>query len=725
MRRDSSSFDPRKSYWLVVLIFWAAVLPPGTGWASPAASQVTTALDTLDSWLQTSAQGAGWSAYLQNDTLRAQLAKGDQAEVAVVSAILAQYQSAVPGLDAWRFVAVRKALRQWSDQLAGQNTENLLAATRSLPVRVTAPTSSQLEAAQRDVRRALAGLNRFLRRSPARAAGWKAYLDWSLLEQQLAARQPDLKQLEAIVQRMSAPEEGLGLQPFKNVQRALRKYIDRQFAARNPQKVERRLEQISNELADSIEQLGSQATHRESLAVGARLDFVERYGEAEVLGRLVRQRFSHPNLVGYASEELLNAAVGRVINEPNQIRDNILGTRVSGHGVTEGEVRLALVPSPDRALLDVSMQGVNRANTIGRVRKVRIHSNSETQLSARTRIAFAPDAGMTAHPAQAWAESNTDIQRITVNSPFERMITRIAWKKAGQQKPAAEQEAARKARLRLERRFDDQIADMVGQANSKYHDQFRRPLVRQDLFPDHFQVASTEETIHLTAHKAFPDQLAAPTAAEPLPTGHDLALVIHESLINNVATHLLGGRKFTNQDADQAADSQQMKKLRKWVKVHNVGEPPEEKKDAPWEMTLANANPVTITFRDGKIKITVRGTRFLGIDQQEYKRPMSIWTEFAVSPRSDGGLWLTLEAWDVEATAVETGGKFQPADAPLRSKLRARLKDILGDQEAQQKLAVEFQPITPEGEAARVGQLVYTLCQPQKAWLTLAINRAD
>jgi hypothetical protein len=304
------------------------------------------------------------------------------------------------------------------------------------------------------------------------------------------------------------------------------------------------------------------------------------------------------------------------------------------------------------------------------------------------------------------------------------MITRIAWKKAGQQKPAAEREASRKARSRLQKRFDRQIADMIRQTNSRYHDKFRGPLTRKDLFPDSFVVHSTTEAVHVSARKAFDDQLAAPFAAEPLPAGHDAALVIHESMINNLAAHLLGGRKFNNKDADTASDSEQIQNLRKLVKVYNVGETPEDKKDAPWEITLASANPVTITFRDGKIKITVRGTRFLGIDEQEYKRPMSVWTQFAVAHGMNGSLWFNLESWDVEATAVETGGKFQPADAPLRSKLRARLKDILGPQDAEQKLAIEFQPIRPEGEASRVGKLVYTLCQPEKAWLTLAINRS-
>jgi hypothetical protein len=265
---------------------------------------------------------------------------------------------------------------------------------------------------------------------------------------------------------------------------------------------------------------------------------------------------------------------------------------------------------------------------------------------------------------------------------------------------------------------------MIRETNSRYHDKFRRPLTRKDLFPDSFVVNSTNEAVHLSARKAFADQLAAPFAAEPLPAGHDAALVIHESMINNLAAHLLGGRKFNNNDADEASDSEQMQNLRKLAKVHNMGETPEDKKDAPWEITLASTNPVTITFRDGKIKITVRGTRFLGIDEQEYKRPMSVWTQFAVSYGANGSLWFNLEAWDVEATAVETGGKFQPADAPLRSKLRARLKDILGPQDAAQKLAIEFQPIRPEGEASRVGKLVYTLCQPEKAWLTLAINRS-
>ncbi len=710
---------------LLVLLLAPGMLGADQGQGAAESDQVRSTLDTLEGWLSTSQEGPGWSAYLQNDALREQLQRGDKADVARVSAILAQYTSGAAGLEAGRFVAVRNALQGWCDQLAGVSEANLLAATRAAADRFTRPDPRQLAADKRAVRTALARLDAYLRRSPARARAWKAYLDWQVIGQQLAAHEPDLKQLESVIQRLSGPDEGLGLAQFKQLRGALRTYVDRQFAADHPEKVKSRLGQIADELAGSIQQLTDESTQRQALAVGGRLDFLERYTEVAALGRLIRQRYSHPNLAAYASDDLLKGAVERAIHEPTQIRDNILGTRVSGTGLTEGEVELTLVPNPQRAEFDISMEGVNRAETVGRVRKVRIHSRSTTQLKAETRIAFAPEAGLSATPTSTWAEAQTEIDNITVDSRLERMITRIAWKKAGQQKPAAEQEAGRKAQQRLRHQFDRQIADMIDQTNGKYHDKFRRPLVRQDLFPERFEISSSEEAIQLVVLKAFADQLAAPGATAPPPPGHDAALVVHESLINNVAAHLLGGRKFTNQDADQASDSDQMENVRKFVKVHNVGEAPEDKKDAPWEITLASANPVTIAFREGKIKITVRGTRFLGIDEQEYKRPMSVWTEFAVAHGKDGSLWLNLQGWDVEATAVETGGKFQPADAPLRSKLRARLKDVLGPQEAEQKLAIEFLPIEPEGEAARVGKLVYTRCEPAKAWLALAIDRAQ
>ena len=717
--------------------------------AGAGAARVSAALNTMDNWLATSAVGYGWSEFLLTNELRMQLANGDHADSAIVAHVLQRYESGENGLNRWRFVAVRDALQDWSDQLALQSVENLAVVVRSTEV-THAYTDQEVQVAKSEARQALDNLNRFLSQSPSRALAWKDFLHWDEIEEQLSAASPEVRKRLEIIKRLSSAEDGLGLPEFKNARESLSAYFDRQqTAAMDPEQFQREMKNKLNELSGYIGELGPEATQRQLLNVGRHLTFIDRYANAPSVGRLTRRRFSHPNLVGYASEPLLNRAVSRAIHEPGPISDTILGARIRGHGITDGQVNLTLEPNRDQGAFVVSMHGVNNARTVGSAKKVYIHTRSTTQLNAGTRILFTPDTGISTGRTNAWAHTQSSVLNITTSRRLQRMATRIAWKKVGQQKPQAERIGSQMATDRLRTQFGEQVQEMIQDSNRQYHAKLRKPLISKDLYPDKVNVSTTENAVYLFAQKAFDNQLAAPVAATPPPGGHDAAVTVHESLVNNIAAHFLGGRTLSNKDADKASESDQLKKLQKMVEISNLGEPPEDKKDAPWQVTLASANPVSVEFRDHKIRVTVRGTEFVGVDEETvYKRNMNIWGLLGVGFGMDGSLVLTLEKWDVEPTAVEKNrennieGGFQPADALLRSKLRVRLTDLLGspasdmlgdpaaDKPAADKPASEKQvvimirPIKPEGEVARLGTLVYTLCQPEKAWLTLALDRS-
>jgi len=284
--------------------------------------------------------------------------------------------------------------------------------------------------------------------------------------------------------------------------------------------------------------------------------------------------------------------------------------------------------------------------------------------------------------------------------------------------------------------MDEEGDKLLVNANEKYGEKFRSPLLRKDAFPQVFDVQSDASQIQLLMHEASADQLAAPVPATVPPAGSDLAVRLHESFVNNMAAHLLGGKKVSSDDGEkQEGDSpnfleqfkeQRQKKLAAQRKSEGkpplpASEPAEEQ--APWQMRFARRNPLSVEFREGTVRFVVRGSEFSGLDDQVYERPMSMWAKYKVEQNANGGLRLTLLDQGVDPTSVEKGQRFVAADAPLRSKLRVRWKETLEGVDGENKVIEVFPFELPVPKFKQVGPLAYERLDLKEGWLTLGMRR--
>ena len=225
-------------------------------------------------------------------------------------------------------------------------------------------------------------------------------------------------------------------------------------------------------------------------------------------------------------------------------------------------------------------------------------------------------------------------------------------------------------------------------------------------------------------------------AASPPPAGSDLAVRVHESFINNMAAHLLGGKEVSSEDANQQAGGepnflerfkqQREKKLAQQREVDGekpLPTPQGKAEEAGWQMRFAKRNPLTVEFREGTIRFVIRGTEFSGLDEQVYDRPMSMWARYRVNQDGAGGLRLTLLDQGVDPTNVEKGGRFVAADAPLRSKLRVRWKETLEGKDGENKVIQVFPFELPDPRFKQVGPLAYERLDLKGGWLVLGMQR--
>ncbi|MFM8706928.1 MAG: hypothetical protein ACKOHK_02245, partial [Planctomycetia bacterium] len=381
----------------------------------------------------------------------------------------------------------------------------------------------------------------------------------------------------------------------------------------------------------------------------------------------VRGVASRPNILIEVHENLLAQAVNRPVDQMMPVDEVVLGTRVRGSGHTRGSVRLDFVPSIDRAAFDLRLDATNVSHTRGSQGPVTVNSRGVTSLDASRRF-FLDEHAASATPVQARAETDTTITGMAINSRFgKRLIKRIASRKIAETKPQAEAIAEGRARDRLRRQVQQQTEPALAQVREQFQAKVRGPLEAQGLYPEMLHMNTTDHTLAITARKATAGQLAAASLPPVADSSNVLAVRVHESAINNLLEDKLGGRRITQADVDRMA------RERKAKMPESLDSDPDQK---PWEVTFAKQRPVTVSVDDGRVKIMVRGDKFVSGDRSF--PGMDIWATYAIA-RSSQGMHLIREG-DVQIypPGFKPGGreKLSMAETSLRRILQKRFDKL-------------------------------------------------
>ncbi len=105
--------------------------------------------------------------------------------------MIERLDSGVPGLDKPRFRKLRAALAAWRDDLAVSQAPALPDAVLQAESRFQPVTPAEVAAAKTSLAEAVGKLDAYLAKSGANGEGWRAYLKWPVLKEQLAAAKPD------------------------------------------------------------------------------------------------------------------------------------------------------------------------------------------------------------------------------------------------------------------------------------------------------------------------------------------------------------------------------------------------------------------------------------------------------------------------------------------------------------------------------------------------------
>jgi hypothetical protein len=570
-------------------------------------------------------------------------------------------------------------------------------------------SEGDLAAAAARLRTAIGPLDSLLARSPS-GADWKRYLDWpSLTNQAASGKNADSAVLRRIQNLLESGENGLEMHQFVAVRRAVTAYAEAAEAAKSPE-AKATFTQRIEKLAAAVAAGAAAGTTEQLDPVGPLLAKLEQSGQAPATVARVRSAVNRPNLFLDVDESLLGSAVNRVVDEHAPVNDVVLGTRIRGDGHTRGFVLLDFVPSLDRAVVDLTLDATNHSDTRGTKGPVTVHTLGTTKVDARKRIMI-DDQRVTSLPTEAHAATKTQTAGIGVNKRFgQQLIRKIAGRKIAEIRPQAERITERKAQERVRQQFDEQTAGAIAKASGDYQSKFRRPLMDRGWYPEMLHMTTDDSRLSIVARKALSDQIGAFTSPPAVDPDAVMAARVHETLVNNVAEITLGGRTITQQFVED--------QIRK-----NKGKLPEsltsDPDQPPWSITFAKRKPVELDADDGRVKFSVRGSKFTSGDREF--PAMDVWATYRIEP-ANGGIRLVRDG-DVQIYPpgfVPGGGeKLTVAETSLRRILQKRFGKVFKD-------VVDVEPLKLPGQLEAAGPLpMEQLVARKDGWVGVGWRKRD
>jgi hypothetical protein len=591
---------------------------------TPAATtRIETALTDLHRFLGEGDNSLRWRKFLLSNDLAAELAKGQSADRDKVAAILARYSGKQAGLELPQFVAVQTALATWHYELAQDQPAALAQMARDAAGKFQAASPQQTARSHAELQTALAELDAFLKNSPPdNNAGWRKYLRWDELnEQSRRPEGPDVRVAEAVLSRLSAYENGLEMPQFVRVRRALRRHLDTTQAAdaRMAETYSKRLESLATKLENHA-QTGSV---EDALAIGRTVAWLRRGHQARDLAAAIERRFNRPNIYASVSERFLAAGIEEDVDRMQPVTDVILGTQIHGTARTTGRTQVDVVPNDRSAQLDILLTGQAASNNVGYNGPVTIYSTGLTSISGRKILVMNAD-GLYGYGATASCATSSNIYAI---QSCCNLIEKLAWSRARQQKSQAEAIASDHAAARVAGQMDAQAAEMIVDANQRYKDKLRTPLLNRDGFPQKLEFRSGPEQVDVSGLALGAAGLGAAEAPPAVGAAHDVTLRAHESAIVNFGEAMIGGVTLTDE------------KLEKIIRDDLKAEVPEELKITPekdpWSITFADESPVRAIFSGGQLAMAIRGRRFTRGDQA-ISEPIEISAKYTIEKTQTG-----------------------------------------------------------------------------------------
>lgn len=465
---------------------------------------------------------------------------------------------------------------------------------------------------------------------------WLQFLDWDRLRESLSAEDASVgtiaRETIDLRFRLIGTSVGLELPAFADLRDSLESVIAA-ILFRDPDKAIALLSRQLQTLSDRTAKLNEAPTSNDVATISTLLSVIASSGQATGTLETFRSTFSRPNIAVRIRESLVRQVVRRDVNQVTPVSECILGTRIVGSANLTGIVDASLVPSTHSAKLLITLNGNVVSNNTGYNGPVRLRTAGfgEVFLSRLTDIS---DSGITMDTVDVEASLHNEVRRIEHNLALVRKIAR---RRVAKDKPKADRIALGRFRNRLSQQFTEQT-DQGGSFKLRLLDKVRPMLKRLSLQEPTHRWSSTEDVLTIDTTFRLPDQI---TTVVPRPeideADYEVAMQIHESVINNAFSPILSGRTMNESEIDRLMES--AGRPRAEEKNATQDEAPPANDDPPFEIDFARLQPVVFAARGQTIRVGVRGERFAQ-GRRELKRALEITAIYRPQKTDDGEIRL-------------------------------------------------------------------------------------
>lgn len=460
----------------------------------------------------------------------------------------------------------------------------------------------------------------FRRTSGERAANWLDYVDADPLIDAITGDK-SASEIEtaarSLQNRLVGNIVGLEMPPLLK----LRQETETLIAAVRYTDPDRSLRLVQQQLDSLIKRLESESlnTPQEAAELSLLVQLLDQSNQVPEVVTQLFDAFSRPNLVVTVDSRIIQDVIGRPVDRMRPVRDCILGTRIIGNGRLQGQVSGRLVPCLGRVQVDLVLTGQFRSDSVGYNGPVRLPSVGRGAITA-TRSIWIGEDGVSLSNVSSSVSLDTTVT--SIQHPL-RIVRRIASKQVAAKKPQADQIARERFRNQVVTDFSNQTSEAaqrigtgpMGSSSlpskvSPLNDA-RVTLKRLNLSPPSRSIGSTSHSVFAQVTQRTGKQLAA-ISSPPSPgapgsgiVSGDATLQMHESLIENLASTVLGGRTITGQQIDQLISSVKDTSISRATPGSAIEAPPEK-----FEIEFASLRPIIFELRDQKIRVGIRGNRF-------------------------------------------------------------------------------------------------------------------
>jgi hypothetical protein len=540
---------------------------------------------------------------------------------------------------------------------------------------------------------------------PANRKAWLEYLDLDPLVEAIQSNQPPEELARPAIDlryRLIGTAPGLELSTIARLRDAVEQLIE----AIRFHESERSLESLARQLeslAARVAVLGDRPSAEDCAVISAVTGVLESSGQAANLVRSLRNTFARPNLSVQISESMVQSVINLGVQRTRPVRDCILGTTLVGDATLSGNITANLLPSLGTARINVNLAGCVVSRNIGYNRSVRIRSTGYGDVSVSRDVTIG-QAGLALQPVHARAGLRSEIGSVEHHLALVRNIAR---KKAFQQKPLAERIAAEKLRQRVSEQFIEQTGEVSSRAKLDVLANVR-PLLKRLALDEPAQFwSSTEESIVIDAAFRRRDQLASVVSPPSIQRPFDVAVQVHESVIDNVCAPVLAGRTLSERRLNDL-----LEKAGRPVPAAPV----DEEVEPPFEIDFARLRPVIFEAREQTLRIGFRGTRFAQ-GSRELKQAMEITALYQPVATAPGTAVLR-RMGDVDVD-FPGGRRLTVAQAGLKRTIQKKFSDVFPEEVLGRPWMV---PQDTKMESLRGRSFLPGSIDARDSWLTITLR---